>query len=192
MTNSVLCIGELLVDFFSMEVDVDLNKAQHFEKQAGGAPANVCAAIVKLGGRAVFAGKVGNDAFGHFLEQTLVDAGVGIDFLVKDGEVPTTLAFVSRVAGGERDFLFNRGADAQFTRADVDETTFIQYKLVHFGSATALLSDPFYSAYTHFYEQFHAQGSFLSFDPNYREDLWKGHRTEFIERCHHFYSVLNL
>lgn len=189
--NAVLCIGELLIDFFSVEVDIELSKAVHFEKQAGGAPANVCATIAKLGGRSVFAGKVGDDSFGHFLEQTLLDMGVGVDFLVKDATISTTLAFVSRKTGGERDFLFNRGADAQFLREEVDEMALFEHEIIHFGSATALLNDPFYTTYCSYFNHFHKKQAFLSFDPNYREDLWKGRQAEFIEKCVPFIQSAN-
>jgi len=71
VNSSVICVGELIIDFFCTDVGVDLARGKNFEKQAGGAPANVCATIVKLGGTSVFSGKVGNDPFGHFLKNTL-------------------------------------------------------------------------------------------------------------------------
>ncbi|WP_261772920.1 PfkB family carbohydrate kinase, partial [Bacillus tropicus] len=49
-SQSVICIGELLIDFFCTDVDVDLTVGRNFLKSAGGAPANVSAAIAKLGG----------------------------------------------------------------------------------------------------------------------------------------------
>lgn len=70
-SHSVVCIGELLIDFFCTDVDVDLMEGRHFLKSAGGAPANVSAAIAKLGGDAAFSGKVGKDPFGYFLKRTL-------------------------------------------------------------------------------------------------------------------------
>lgn len=192
MTTSVLCIGELLIDFFCLEVDIDLSEGITFEKQAGGAPANVCATIVKLGGRASFCGKVGDDSFGRFLKNTLKEAGVDTTFLVKDKQVPTTLAFVSRMTGGERDFLFHRGADEQLQRSDVDEQALIQHRMAHFGSATALLTNPFYDTYKACFNAFQQQEAFLSFDPNYRLDLWKGRTDEFIEKCQPFLKQAHL
>lgn len=43
-SHSVVCIGELLIDFFCTDVDVDLMEGRQFLKSAGGAPANVSAA----------------------------------------------------------------------------------------------------------------------------------------------------
>jgi fructokinase len=179
--TSVICIGELLIDFFCTDVDIDLVKGRNFEKQAGGAPANVCAAIVKLGGNASFSGKVGNDPFGHFLKNTLDEVNVDTSMLVLDYQHPTTLVFVSLKANGERDFVFNRGADAFLTESDLDKKTIMEAGILHFGSATALLADPFQSSYLNVMQAAKQEDKFISFDPNYRKDLWIGRRDDFID-----------
>ncbi|PWI59427.1 carbohydrate kinase [Bacillus subtilis] len=179
-SHSVVCIGELLIDFFCTDVDVDLKEGRQFLKSAGGAPANVSAAIAKLGGDAAFSGKVGNDPFGYFLKQTLDAVHVDTSMLVMDEKAPTTLAFVSLKQNGERDFVFNRGADALFTLEDIDQEKLNEAKILHFGSATALLSDPFCSAYLRLMSIAKDNGQFISFDPNYREDLWRGRVSEFV------------
>lgn len=180
-TNSaVVCIGELLIDFFCTNVDIDLVEGQNFEKQAGGAPANVCAAIVKLGGSALFSGKVGNDPFGHFLKKTLDELNIDTSMLVLDDEHPTTLAFVSLKENGERDFVFNRGADAFLTENDLNKEKIMNHHIIHFGSATALLTNPFQSTYLKLMHIAKEQGKFISFDPNFRSDLWKGREDSFV------------
>lgn len=179
--STVICIGELLIDFFCTDVDSDLVAGRNFEKQAGGAPANVCAAIVKLGGKAAFSGKVGNDPFGHFLKKTLEEVHVDTSMLVMDEEHPTTLAFVSLKATGERDFVFNRGADAFLKENDLDTEKIRQHSIIHFGSATALLEEPFQSTYLKLMLEAKEVGQFISFDPNYRGDLWKDRKDHFVE-----------
>lgn len=186
MKQTVLCIGELLIDFFCQQVETDLQHGKTFEKHAGGAPANVCATIVKLGGHAEFCGKVGADGFGQFLESTLIEAGVGVSHLVKDAHIPTTLAFVSRKKDGERDFQFFRGADEQLQRTDITLEKLIDYPICHFGSATALLSPPFSDVYKEIFEEAVKQQRFVLFDPNYRADLWPNRQEEFIEKCKPF------
>ncbi|MBV7508376.1 carbohydrate kinase [Bacillus sp. sid0103] len=181
INSSVICIGELLIDFFCTDVDIDLVEGRRFEKQAGGAPANVCAAIVKLGGRASFCGKVGNDPFGHFLKKTLDEVNVDTSMLIFDDEHQTTLAFVSLKANGERDFVFNRGADAFLTENDLDKQRIMKSKILHFGSATALLVDPFRTNYLNMMQAARDEGKFISFDPNFRHDLWKGRNDHFID-----------
>ncbi|WP_338787131.1 carbohydrate kinase [Metabacillus sp. FJAT-53654] len=181
MSSSVICIGELLIDFFCTDVNIDLVDGQSFEKQAGGAPANVCATIVKLGGNAKFCGKVGNDPFGHFLKKTLDDLNVDTSMIVLDKEHPTTLAFVSLKADGERDFVFNRGADAFLSEDELDKKKLEESNILHFGSATALLEDPFQSTYLNAMRKAKEADKFISFDPNFRKDLWPDRIQTFID-----------
>jgi fructokinase len=181
MNSTIICIGELLIDFFCTDVDINLIEGQNFQKQAGGAPANVCATIAKLGGTALFCGKVGNDPFGQFLKKTLDDVKVDTSMVVLDDLHPTTLAFVSLQANGERDFVFNRGADAFLVEEELDYDKLNNAAIHHFGSATALLSDPFQSTYFHVMRNEKNKGKFISFDPNYRKDLWKNRVADFIE-----------
>ncbi|MBD8068729.1 carbohydrate kinase family protein [Bacillus sp. PS06] len=181
MNSSILCIGELLIDFFCKEVEVDLVDGKNFEKQAGGAPANVCATIVKLGGNAQFCGKVGDDPFGHFLKNTLDKLNVDTSMLILDDCHPTTLAFVSLKANGERDFVFNRGADAYLLEEDIDLLKMKSASILHFGSATALLNDPFQSTYLRAMKLGKDNGQFISFDPNFRSNLWKDEVSTFVD-----------
>lgn len=178
---TVLCVGELLIDFFCTDIDVNLVKGEHFSKQAGGAPANVSAAVAKLGGQAAFLGKVGADPFGMYLKQVLDEQQVDTTMLLLDPSTPTTLAFVSLAANGERDFVFNRGADRQLSLQDIDKERTRQAAILHFGSATALLADPFREAYLTLLAEAKAGGQFTSFDPNYRGDLWNKRLEEFIQ-----------
>jgi fructokinase len=177
---SIVCVGELLIDFFCTDIEVDLIEGRQFLKSAGGAPANVSAAIAKLGGDAAFSGKVGKDPFGLYLKQTLDAVNVDTSMLVMDGKATTTLAFVSLKKNGERDFVFHRGADALLTMEDIDQDKITQAKILHFGSATALLADPFRLTYLNLMSNAKDEGQFISFDPNYRGDLWKGRVDEFI------------
>lgn len=176
----VVTIGELLIDFFCTDINVDMVNGSHFLKQAGGAPANVASTIAKLGGYAAFVGKVGNDPFGDFLERTLVREKVDTTMLIKDDNTPTTLAFVSLHENGERDFFFNRGADGLLKYEELKHEKLKKAKIIHFGSATALLEDPFRETYFYAMNDAKEHNIFISFDPNYRSDLWKGREQEFI------------
>jgi fructokinase len=181
MGNKVLCIGELLIDFICSDINVDLTEGINFIKKAGGAPANVTAAIAKLGGEALFAGKVGADPFGRFLKNTLDEVGVDTSMLVLDNKSNTTLAFVSLKSDGERDFVFNRGADELLYINELEEQKILASEIIHFGSATALLGGPSKGTYLKVMELARKKEIFISFDPNYRVDLWKGRLQEFIE-----------
>ena len=74
--NKVFCIGELLIDFIGKDIGKGLEKGNNFEKKAGGAPANVAAAVSKLGGESYFLGQVGNDSFGKYLVKMLKEVNI--------------------------------------------------------------------------------------------------------------------
>lgn len=183
MNNNILCVGELLIDFICSDVNSSLSQGENFIKKAGGAPANVTAAISKLGGKALFAGKVGSDAFGMFLKETLDEVGVDTSMLILDKNNNTTLAFVSLKSDGERDFIFNRGADELLNYDELDEDKIKNSKIIHFGSATALLGGPSKQTYLKIMKLSKEHKIFVSFDPNYRVDLWKNRTEEFIQVC---------
>jgi fructokinase len=118
-------------------------------------------------------GKVGDDAFGHFLARTLSDAGVDVSPLRFSHEARTALAFVSLRADGEREFMFYRhpSADMLFTPVEVDSDTISKAKLLHFGSIS-LISEPSRSATLHAVEIAQNLGCLISYDPNLRLPLW--------------------
>ena len=181
MGNKILCIGELLIDFICSDIGVNLDEGVNFVKKAGGAPANVAVTINRLGGESYFAGKVGADAFGKFLKNLLIENGVNASMLIEDKYTNTTLAFVSLKSNGERDFIFNRGADELHKYEELNEEEVNNCNIVHFGSATALLGGPSKDTYIKVMKLSKDRNKFISFDPNYRVDLWKGRVEEFIE-----------
>ncbi len=180
MADRILCIGELLIDFICTDINVNLAQGVNFIKKAGGAPANVAAAISKLGGRTSLAAKVGKDSFGIFLKETLDEVNVDTSMIVLDEDAKTTLAFVSLKFDGERDFIFNRGADGLLNYKELNEEKIIDSKIIHFGSATALLGGPSKDSYLKVMKVAQNRGIFTCFDPNYRIDLWKNNTEEFI------------
>ncbi len=184
--GKILCIGEALIDMICTDKGKPLSKGEHFLKKAGGAPANVAAAVAALGGTVDMAAKVGTDPFGQHLVDLLADMGVGTRFMFRDPAHFTTFAFVSLMENGERDFYFNRGADGELSVEDLSGIQFDEYDIIHFGSATGFLPGPFQHAYLHLLQQAVASKMFVSFDPNYRQLLFGHQQDTFIEQSFRF------
>jgi fructokinase len=187
----VLCIGEALIDMICTDVNVSLSNGQHFLKKAGGAPANVAAAIAALGGKVTMAAKVGDDPFGQQLIELLENMGVDTSFMIKDPAHFTTFAFVSLMNDGERDFYFNRGADKELTTYDLAALNLKEYSIVHFGSATAFLPGPLQSTYLDLLAKAKQADCLISFDPNYRHLLFQNNSVYFIQQCSAFIEGCN-
>jgi len=171
--HDVTCLGELLIDFTSLEPGVSIIETPGFEKHAGGGPANVAVGVSRLGGSAAFLGMVGEDEFGHYLAAMLADRGVDIRGLRFTETAHTTLAFVALREDGEREFIFyrNPGADMLYSPADVDESLIANGRILHHGSIS-FISEPNREATLSAISIAQANNRLISFDPNLRLNLW--------------------
>ena len=77
----------MLIDMFPVEVGRRLVDVSAFRPMPGGAPANVAVAARRLGASSAFIGKVGDDAFGQLLIDTLRAEGVETRGMRVDPEV---------------------------------------------------------------------------------------------------------
>jgi len=170
---AVISHGEMLIDFVSTVNGVSLIEAPSFLKAPGGAPANVAVGLARLGVSAGFMGQVGDDAFGHFLAQTLRENNVDVAALRFSREARTMLAFVSLRVDGERDFMFYRhpSADMLYSVADVDVDYIRSARAFHFGTIS-LISEPARSATLQAVKMAREADLLISFDPNLRLNLW--------------------
>jgi fructokinase len=169
----VVALGELLIDFTPAGTTATGNP--RFAANPGGAPANVLAALAKLGKQCAFVGMVGADRFGLFLQQTLRQNGIAVTGLKFSQTIPTTLAFVHLDPGGDRSFCFyrNPGADLMLTPEDVDYDLINQARIFHFGSLS-MTDEPSRSATLNAAKIAKKNGLVISYDPNYRPPLWPG------------------
>ncbi len=182
----ILCIGEALIDMICTDKGKSLSEGNNFLKKPGGAPTNVAAAIAALGGTVELAAKVGNDPFGKQLIQVMQEFGVSTRWMLADDSNFTTFAFVSLMEDGERDFVFNRGADGQLTREEVDAIDLDEVSIIHFGSATGFLPGPLQAAYQSLLQKALQKNIFISFDPNYRHLLFPNETQTFIDQSWNF------
>ncbi|NDL68338.1 PfkB family carbohydrate kinase [Anaerotalea alkaliphila] len=168
----VVALGEVLIDFTPQGVSERGNPL--FERNPGGAPANVLACLAKLGKETAFIGKVGRDQFGTFLKQTLEENGIHTGGLVFDGQVNTTLAFVHLQPDGDRSFSFyrNPGADMNLHPEEVDFDLVRNTRIFHFGSLS-LTGEPVRFTTFEALKVARDAGVLVSYDPNLREPLWE-------------------
>jgi fructokinase len=193
--KKILCIGEALIDMICTDRGKSLSDGQHFLKKPGGAPTNVAAAVAALGGTVELVAKVGADPFGRQLIGVMEAFGVSTRWMVVDETHFTTFAFVSLMEDGERDFVFNRGADGELTVQEVEAIDLSAVGVVHFGSATGFLPGPLQAAYYGLLQKALRQDILISFDPNYRQLLFRDDLRSFIDHswnfldCCHFFKV---
>ena len=172
----ILTIGEVLIDL--TQTGRDEKGIPQFAANPGGAPANLAVAASRLGAKTAFIGKVGADGFGRYLSDVLTQNGVDASGVAVDRQHPTTMAVVSVDASGERDFSFYRGAnaDVMLSSEDIPDAALEGAKVVHFGSVS-LTADPSRSATLDAVRRAKAMGKTITYDPNYRANLWPDQDT---------------
>lgn len=188
----IVTVGEALIDL--TQTTEDQAHIRHYAAFPGGAPANVAVAAARLGARTGFIGKVGRDAFGTSIKETLCRDQVDVSGLCESERDLTTLAVVSVDAAGERSFAFYRtpGADTQLTREEAVRALEAYEErpvFLHFGSVS-LTAEPARTATLGVAQRARELGILLSYDPNYRANLWPDRDTavarmkEPLSLCH--------
>jgi sugar/nucleoside kinase (ribokinase family) len=173
------CIGELLVEFVCTEKDAHhLRPAPYVGPFPSGAPGifidQAARIAADLGGRAVFAGAVGDDAFGSVILQRLVRDGVDPALIRVVKGVPTGTAHVGYNADGSRDFVFNmaHSAAAHLPDGPETETGFLAAGITVLHISGSMLGDPaMRAAAVDLTRRLHAKGAAISIDPNIRTEL---------------------
>jgi fructokinase len=168
----ILCFGEALIDFLARPGDTP-DAPRAFLQFAGGAPANVAVSVARLGGNAQFIGMLGRDMFGDFLLDSLRDAGVGTDGIVRTSDAKTALAFVALDADGERSFSFHRppAADLLFRDEHFIPAMFEGAAALHACSNS--LTEPAIAEATYAgLRRARTAGALASVDLNLRQVLW--------------------
>ena len=124
--NGIAIAGTVIVDrineISAYPASGELTQILGIQKAIGGCVPNVALDLKKISPALpvrVF-GRVGSDADGTFVRQTLDDAGLDTTGLLTDENAPTSFTEVMSVTGGQRTFFTYSGASAAFGAEDVD------------------------------------------------------------------------
>ena len=151
--STLFSIGEALIDMIPSRVGCSFDEVPSFSPRTGGAPANVCAAFARLGGKSAFLSQLGDDPFGHKIARELEACGIDLSHLAFTDKANTALAFVSLEEDGSRTFSFYRkpSADLLYSPEQIDPAWFADAFALHFCSVS-LADSPM--RYAHLAAQF--------------------------------------
>ncbi|PWC20198.1 aminoimidazole riboside kinase [Brenneria roseae subsp. roseae] len=164
MAHKIWVMGDAVIDLIP-------EGSERYLKCPGGAPANVAVGIARLGGSSAFIGRVGDDVFGHFLQDVLHREGVDTHRMIRDNRHRTSTVVVSLDALGERSFTFMVRPSADLFLQTDDLPTFKRGEWLHLCSI-ALSQEPSRSTAFEAMRRIRSAQGWVSFDPNIREDLW--------------------
>lgn len=137
---------------------------------AGGAPVNVAVGAAQLGCDCGFIGRVGDDPFGHFLQNTLAEKGVDTQHMQFDAVHRTSTVVVSLCDNSDRSFTFlvNPSADQFLSSVNLPD---FGNDILHFCSL-ALVAVDCRETLVRAMDHIKQRGGILSFDINLREQMW--------------------
>jgi len=131
----VLLLGEVLVDFVPEENCVP----GRFRACIGGAPGNVACGLSKLGAKAALLARVGQDALGRGVIQTLEECGVDTEYIQVDKKRFTTVTIVMPKSEDMLRYAIyrNGSADGALEYDEIPEELFRHGRILHYGTLSA-------------------------------------------------------
>ncbi|PZA05929.1 MULTISPECIES: sugar kinase [unclassified Meiothermus] len=163
-------LGECMVEFFAEE---PLAQARRFTRSFGGDVLNALVAASRLGSRAGFVTRVGNDPFGSGLLAAWQAEGIDTCCApLVEGE--NGVYFISLTEQGEREFTYRRwgSAASRITPEDLEPEYLASAAMLLLSGITQALSPSAQATALRAAELARSSGVLVAYDPNYRPALW--------------------
>ena len=169
----VVCLGRLAVDFYAQQIGARLEDVASFAKYLGGSSANTAFGCARLGLKAAMAARVGDDAMGRFLTETLAREGCDVSHVSVD---PARLTACVVLGIKDRDtfpliFYRENCADMAVTDNDVGEEFLAQSKALLI-TGTHFSTPHVHRVSTSALERARRNGVRTVLDIDYRPVLW--------------------
>lgn len=168
-----MTIGESLVALIP-DRHTKLRYVQSFTKTVAGAESNVAVGLAKLGHRASWLSKVGDDELGHYVVRELRAEGVDTSAVLFDPDHPTGLMIKEFSPSLESSVHYYRAGSAASTLSgdDIDWAYLAKAKIIHISGITAAISASAREMVATIAAFAKEHGILFSFDPNIRRKLW--------------------
>ena len=142
---SIVCVGQLVADIVVRPVNGlpypgRTQPVEELELLSGGCAANTAAVLAKLGAETYLVALIGQDAFGDAALADQKAAGVNVDAVSRDPDVPTSAAIVLVDGAGQRSFYYRPGTLETMSNRHVPESVLASARIVHVGGAMKLLN----------------------------------------------------
>lgn len=148
--------------------------APEFVRAPGGSPLNVAISHVRLGGRAAFMGKVGEDEFGEELVYQMNTEKVQTRAVKLDSRVKTAVSYMKfKFDGGKmRAQIVKESAEDSLLKSELDLGVLKEARIFHFNSEV-LTSPSMHSTLFRAIAASKKFGGMIFFDLNLPLPLWK-------------------
>jgi 2-dehydro-3-deoxygluconokinase len=168
----VATLGETMVALVAEEM-APLRYVSRFQRRIAGAESNVALGLVRLGIRAGWISRLGNDEFGRHVYATLRGEGVDVSQVQWDDLHPTGVMFKElRALGKSRVSYYRAGSAASHLSSEMLSVSYLrQVSHLHFTGITPALSRACTDAALKAICTVAEAGGTVSFDVNLRDQL---------------------
>lgn len=166
----LITIGECMIELLANQ---PLEKADTFQRSLAGDTINILVAASRLGTTTGYITRLGRDHFANYLLNSWEKEGVETS-QVKKVEGFNGVYFVSLLSGGEREFIYYRkdSAPSGMEPLDLDYNYIRQARILHISGITQAISKTARATVLRAAKIAYEEGVAVSYDPNYRPQLW--------------------
>ena len=178
----LLAFGEILLRL-SSPVNERLTRGEVFQKQAGGAELNVVSGVSLLGLRTGIISKVPANELGNYIQNRVRFCGVSDDYLMHDKSKASRLGIYYYEYGAhprKPNVIYDRKNTAFVTVMldDFPEEMFCAARCFHTTGITLALGQRVRETAIEMLKRFKEKGTLISFDVNFRSNLWTGEEAK--------------
>ena len=174
----LLSLGELMLRL-SPPDNERITRGDTLGKQAGGAELNAITGAAMLGLRCGIISKLPANDLGTYIKNRVRLCGVSDDYLVYDQDRDARLGVYYYESGAyprKPRIVYDRQNTSvnKLTTADYDDSLYQAARCFHTSGITLALSPQLRETAIKMIRRFKAQGTLISFDVNFRGNLWTG------------------
>lgn len=172
----LMCFGEIMLRL-SPPQNERVMRGEIFEKRAGGAELNVASGVSLLGLRTGIISKLPDNAIGTFIKNRIRFVGVSDDYLIYDDTEEARLGVYYYENGAyprKPSIIYDRKNSSinRIALSEIPETVYTDTRIFHTSGISLALSNNTQNVALELIRRFKEGGALISFDVNYRANLW--------------------
>ena len=166
----MLSIGESMIELFSEE---PMDTAETFTRSVAGDSLNIIVAASRLGTNTGYITKLGNDPFENYLLDTFTCEGIDTTHVLSSDGF-NAVHFVTVMPDGDREFVYYRAGSAPSTikPEELNPEYISGAKIMHCSGIAQAISPSSRATVLAAAQIAQLNGVPVSYDPNYRHQLW--------------------
>ncbi len=182
----VLSLGEILLRLSPPRYE-RMVRGESFDKQVGGAELNVLSGVALLGLRTGIVSKIPDNDIGKYAKNRVRFVGVSDDYMMIDRDADSRLGiyFYENGAYPRKPRIVYDRKHTSMLKINIDDFPTEMYqstKCFHTTGITLALSKECRETTIEMMKRFKAEGTLISFDVNFRSNLWTGEEArQYIE-----------